>query len=130
MLRLAPILLLFLAGCSGARTASQTYAVDSTGTVSTGIRSAADAEPGVTGAQELFGAAIPVGPFTAKAALVWDGQPSFWTPPAPAPAVQVAYPSSACDTTATETVMERQVIEVPVQRTRVIRRVAVPVPLA
>jgi uncharacterized protein YceK len=133
-MRLLALLLLapLLAGCASAagRTAAQSYSVNSDGTVSATTRAAADAQPGVTGPQEIIGIQLPLGAFTAKGALIWDGQPWFITGPSPVPAPQ-AQAAAVC-APQTIQVQETYTEMVPVQRTRTVERqvIQLPVPQA
>lgn len=127
MRHLLLLLSCLLAGCATRGTVAQTSHVDSSGVVSAGVRSASDAQPGVLGPQEIVGVALPLGPFTAKGALIWDGQPWFWTPPAPA-APSAATQAAPCAAPMFVEVEEQYVENVPVQRTRKRQVQVVPVP--
>ena len=66
----------------------------SDGTISRGVLSAMDAQPGDAGPQEIIAVNVPIGPhFQLKAGLVWDG--TAWTPIVIGPQAPAAVPYAA-----------------------------------
>lgn len=102
---LAVVTALVFAGCVSAKRTA-TYNARSDGTVSHGTLAAVDVAPGDSGPQEIIGFNLPMGPFSLKAGLIWDGTPVVINPT----------PLLAAPLAAPQTTKVKRTVMVPVTR--------------
>jgi hypothetical protein len=84
------VLVLALTGCTAAGARSQAY---SSGAEQPSVRAAVDGNGDLSEPQELAAFNLPLGPFTLKAGLIWNG--TAWVPGIPGAASAQAAPCAA-----------------------------------